>query len=68
MDNNDGLWGAATALVVCFVVLAVVADMRRAERKQANQSCQSLGYSAGHYEKVAGLVCEQWIEAARVTK
>lgn len=37
------------------------------DRVAANQKCQALGYSAGHYEREAGLVCEQWIEAAKVT-
>lgn len=36
------------------------------DKAAANRACQNRGYSAGHYEKAAGLVCEQWIEAAKV--
>lgn len=60
--GNDGFWGFVTALVLCAVTVVIA----RVERKQANTACQKLGYSAGHYEKEAGLVCEQWIEATKV--
>ena len=58
---------------VCGFVAALMAaginsSCDNADHLTASQRCQSLGYSAGHYEKEAGLVCEQWIEAAKLDR
>ena len=55
------------SMVVAVVVMTwlTLADQSKAQLK-ANQVCQPLGFSAGHYDREFGIVCEQWTPAAKV--
>lgn len=67
-ELNSFIAGAFLALVVVVCVTQVMGCSDMLEGRAANTKCQQLGFSAAHYEKEAGLVCEQWIEAAKVQK
>ena len=56
----------AGMMVASILVCVFVAFTNVMKQGIVNYDCQSLGFSAGHYEREAGLVCEQWIEAAKV--
>lgn len=62
MTGDEG-WAFLTGVVLAMG-LFVLGPMAFDRSGEANQKCQALGYSAGHYEREAGLVCEQWIPAA----
>lgn len=58
----------AILMLFMFGLGAAVGHRENQPDPKAMRDCQALGYSAGHYEKEAGLVCEQWIEAAKVDR
>ena len=68
MAKPDGdVWLGMTCLCIVLLTLSGMSGCSNLINKSvASEKCQALGYSAGHYEKEAGLVCEQWIEAAKV--
>lgn len=63
---SEGWVGLAVSLGVVLVMVGIGACATFIDDASASQKCQALGYSAGHYEKESGLVCEQWIPAAKV--
>jgi len=65
MKETDFAFGAFVGAVVACITIAILAGVAD-ESSITNAACQKLGFSAGHYNKQAGLVCEQWTPAAKV--
>lgn len=66
MKFDDGFDIAVAICCTVGIIVTMQSCSSVMDRWAATEECKKLNYSGGHYEKKAGLVCEQWIEAAKL--